>query len=218
LKRPDSRKDGFTMRKEQIKRMVSEGKISPQEGERLLEALRRSRSGEADREIARRAGKKTRSRRRLYIALAVIIAVVAATGLSLGLYFAFREVDSAGDLFKKGEKAFAEGDYEKAIECYKGGLEKEPSSSAGYNLLGMAYRFLYNQTGSTKYRQEEVEAFTRAIELVPNNPVPLVNLGATLFYQGEKGEAAGYLQRALEVYPDHPDRAGIEEMIREALQ
>lgn len=218
MKRPDSRKDGFTMREEQIKQMVSEGKISPQEGERLLEALRRSRSGEADREIARRAGKKDRGSWRTFIVLAVIISLLAATGLSLGLYFAFREVDSAGDLFKKGEQAFAEGEYEKAIEYYKGGLEKEPSSSAGYNLLGMSYRFLYNQTGSTKYRQEELEAFTRAIELDPNNPVPLVNIGATLFYQGEKKEAAGYLQRALEVYPDHPDRANIEEMIREALQ
>lgn len=206
------------MREEQIKKMMAEGKITRQEGERLLEALSRSRSGEAEREVARKAGKKTRSRGRLFLALAVIIALLAAAGLILGLYFGLRNEESAGDLFSKGECAFAEGDYEKAIECYKAGLEKEPSSSAGYNLLGMAYRFHYNQTGSTKYRQQEIEAFKKAIELDPNNPVPLVNVGSTLFYLGEKKEAAGYLERALAVYPDHPDRGGIEEMIREALQ
>ncbi len=205
------------MREEQIRRMVSEGKISPQEGERLLEALKRSRSGEADREIARRAGKKKGGRRRLYIALAVIVSLLVVIGLVL-LLFTLRESETAGDLFKKGEQAFAEGEYEKAIDRYQTGLEKEPSSSTGWNLLGMAYRFLYNQTGSTEYRREEVEAFTKAIELDPNNPVPLVNLGATLFYQGDKKEAAVYLERALEAYPDHPDRVGIEEMIRQALQ
>jgi len=205
------------MREEQIRRMVSEGKISPREGERLLEALKRSRSGEADREIASRAGKKREGGKRVYIFFAVIVLLLVIIGLVL-LFFTLRGNETAADLFKKGEQAFAEGEYEKAIDCYQAGLEKEPSSSAGWNLLGMAYRFLYNETGSTKYMQQEVKAFTEAIELDPDNPVPLVNLGATLFYQGDKKEAAVYLERALKVYPDHPDRVGIEEMIRQALQ
>lgn len=204
------------MREEQIKRMVSEGKISPREGERLLEALKRSRSGEADREIAGRAGKKVGKRGRSFIILAVIAAVALLVTTSLLLFFALRESETASDLFKKGEQAFAEGEYEKAIDCYQAGLEKEPSSSAGYNLLGMAYRFLYHGTGSTRYRQEEIKAFEKAIELDPNNMMPLVNLGFTLYYQGDKGKAALYLEKALEVYPDHPDRAKIEDMIREA--
>ncbi|MBU4176075.1 MAG: tetratricopeptide repeat protein [Actinobacteria bacterium] len=203
------------MREEQIRRMVSEGRISPREGERLLEALKRSRSGEANRDSARRSGKNRGGGRRIYIALAVIVSLLVTIGLAL-LFFTLRESETAGDLFKKGEQAFAEGEYEKAIDCYQAGLEKEPSSSAGYNLLGMAYRFLYHGTGSSRYRQEEIEAFEKAIELDPNNMMPLVNLGFTLYYQGDKGEAALYLEKALEVYPDHPDRVGIEEMIREA--
>lgn len=204
------------MREEQIKRMVAEGKISIGEGERLLEALDRSRSGEADRDSARRAGGKNPGLRRTRVLLAVIILLLVAAGVSIGLYFTFRETGSAGDLFKKGELAFAKGEYEKAIDYYRAGLEKEPSSSAGYNLLGMAYRFLYHETGSTKYRQEEINAFENSVELDPDNMMPLVNLGFTLYYQGNKSEAAVYLKKALEVYPDHPDRVEIEKMIREA--
>lgn len=205
------------MREEQIRRMVAEGRISPREGERLLKALERSRAGEADREIARRASRKRGSRRRGYVALAVIVLLLVVIGLAL-LFSTLRESETAGGLFKKGEQAFAEGEYEKAIDCYRAGLEKEPSSSVGWNLLGMAYRFLYNQTGNTNYGQEEIVAFEKAIDLDPNNMMPLVNLGFTLYYQGDKGKAALYLEKALEVYPDHPDRAEIEEMIRKALQ
>lgn len=201
-------------RENQIRKMVDEGKISPQEGRRLIDALERSRSGEAERDSARRAGKR-KGNRKAIIAL-IAAAVLVAVGVALGLFFWLSGGESASDLFEKGEAAFNQGDYEEALEYYKEGLELEPSSSVGYNLLGMAYRFLYNQTGNVSYREQEMEAFREAIELDPQDPVPLVNLGATLYYSGEKQEAAEYLKKALEVYPDHPDRAGIEKMIEDA--
>lgn len=204
------------MREEQINRMVSEGKISPEEGTRLLEALARSRSGEAELEIARKAGKKPVGRRPLYLALIIVSAALLATGLTLGLYFGLRNTESAGKLFVKGEEAFAAGDYDEAIRLYSAGLDKEPGSSPGYNLLGMACRFKYNQTADARYRQKEIRAFEKSIELDPGNYMPLVNLGATLFYQDQKDEAAPYFRKALELYPGNPERAAIEEMIKQA--
>jgi tetratricopeptide (TPR) repeat protein len=206
------------MREEQIKKMVAEGKISPEEGRKLLDALDRSRSGEAERAAARKAGKREQGRGRFLLVAAVAVAVLAAAGLGLGLYFGLRGGESANDLFEKGEAAFSEGNFEQAVEYYQEGIEKEPSSSVGYNLLGMAYRFLYNQTGDDSYREDEIGAFEKSIELDPRNPVPLVNLGATLYYSGHKQEAANYLNKSLEIYPDHPDRAGIEKMIEDAGQ
>lgn len=203
------------LREEQIKRMISDGKVSPEEGQRLLDALTKSRSGEAEIEIARQAGKKATNRRRLYLLIGIIAVAVLAAGLTLGLYFGLGSTESAAELIERGEKAFAAGDYDQAIKLYNDAVEKEPGSSAGYNLLGMAYRFKYNETGDTEYKREETAAFKKSIELGPYNFVPYINLGATLFYQNEKQEAAQYLRKALELYPDNPERATIEEMIKQ---
>ncbi|MBU1671507.1 MAG: tetratricopeptide repeat protein [Actinobacteria bacterium] len=206
------------LREDQIKRMVSESTISPEEGQRLLDALAKSRSGEAGIEMARQVGKRTRKRRWPLVLLIVVAVAVVATGITLGLYFILESPRSASELMEEGQAAFAAGDYDRAIELYTGATDKEPGSSAAYNLLGMAYRFKYNETADRKYKQEEIDAFEKAIELDPSNFVPYVNLGATLYYQGQLQEAAGYLEKALELYPNNPERAAIEDMIRQSEQ
>ena len=183
----------------------------------MKEALSGSSSGEAGGEIDG-GGNKGPGRGRLAALMAVLVAVIVAACVGLGLYLAFRDRESASSLFDRGARAFEEGRYDEAIDLYKKALEKEPESSIGYNLLGMGYRFLYLQARNTGYREKEVEAFRRAIELDPRNVAALVNLGATLYDQGDRAEAAAFLQKALDVYPDHPDRAQIEEMIRQAGQ
>lgn len=126
--------------------------------------------------------------------------------------------ESAADLFTKGGEAFEQGNYDEAIRLYEAGIEKQSDSSAGYNLLGMAYRFKFNQTGSHSMKAEEIDAFKKAVELDPRNHVALVNLGVTLYYAGQKKDAAAYLQKALDVYPQHPDRTRLEQMIEEGGQ
>lgn len=200
------------LREEQIKRMVEEGKISTEEGRRLMEALERSRSGEARIAMARDVKKKRKSGKLIMIAVLVVTAVVAA-GLALGLYFGLKGEETAGDLFEQGEHAFMEGDYAEAARLYESGLSMDPDSAVVYNLLGMAHRFQYNETGNPEYRQKELEAFRKAVQIQPDNPVQLVNLGATLYYMDQKQEACRYLEKALEVYPEHPDRENIEKLI-----
>lgn len=155
-------------------------------------------------------------RKRLAAALAIFLAALLAGSAAFGLILALRGDESASSLFSRGAAAFEEGRYEDAVDFYERALELEPNSSTAYNMLGMAYRFLYMQTRDTGYRENELEAFREAVRLDPRNHVALVNLGVTLFDQGDRAGALEYLTRALELYPDHPDRAQIEELIREA--
>jgi len=148
--------------------------------------------------------------------MALLLVLFLVVGLTAGLVLGLIDNRSSSELFEAGEEAFRQAEYEKAIELYEKGLEKKPDYSAGYNLLGMAYRFTFNKTGSAAARQKEIMAFRKAIELDPDNFVAYVNLGTTLFYHGSAKEGAVYLKKALELYPGHPDRAAIEEMIRQA--
>jgi tetratricopeptide (TPR) repeat protein len=145
----------------------------------------------------------------------VIIALILAAGAGFGIYLLMRDTRSASELFREGEKAFKSGNYDRAIELYRKGISKEPGSSVGYNLLGMAYRFKYNEIGDRKFKNEEIRAFEKAILLDPRNHTALINLGVTLFYEGQKKKAAYYLKESLKVYPENPERLAIEDMIRQ---
>lgn len=117
--------------------------------------------------------------------------------------------------FNKGAEYFQAGKYDEAIEMYKKGLELEPNSALGYNFIGMAYRFKYNTTRNAEYKNKEIEAFKKAVELDPTFWGAMINLGATYYYMGEKEKAALYFKKALEINPYHPEKAQIEKMIQE---
>ncbi|MGB3340618.1 MAG: tetratricopeptide repeat protein [bacterium] len=122
---------------------------------------------------------------------------------------------NAEQYLTEGAKCIEQGQYDKAIELYQQGIKLEPKSAMAYNLLGMAYRFEFNQTGDQKWRDKEIESFEKAIELAPDFAVALVNLGATYYYSGDKEKAAPYFKHALEVYPEHPEAEEIMQMIAE---
>ncbi len=126
-----------------------------------------------------------------------------------------RMIDTASqeDYFAKGIEAFHDQDYDKAIEHYLNGIEREPDSTEGYNLLGMAYRFKYNMSGNDEYRDKEIEAFRKAIELNPRNWMAHINLGMSLRLSGKVSKGNEHLKKALEINPDHPERDDILKMI-----
>jgi tetratricopeptide (TPR) repeat protein len=132
--------------------------------------------------------------------------------LSLVLLFVFCVVscshseEKAGELFKEGSQFFYQGNYDKAIKKYKKGLKNEPSNAIGYNLLGMAYRFRFNETGSQGYKDKEIDAFKKAIEIDPVLWVAYKNLAVSLYYQGRKKEAVPYLKKALQLQPNDPEK------------
>jgi tetratricopeptide (TPR) repeat protein len=122
---------------------------------------------------------------------------------------------SATSYFEEGALLVKKGKYNEAIEKYKKGLRKEPRSAVGYNYLGISYRNKYAQLRSLKWRQKEIGAFKKAIELDPNFYLPYINLGTTYYDMGNPKEAALYFKKGLEIFPEHPSKEVIEKMIRE---
>lgn len=120
---------------------------------------------------------------------------------------------TAADHFRKGEELAMKGDYDQAIASYQKGLEAEPHSAVGYNLLGMAYRFKYNSVRSEDWKEKELSAFRQAVASDSTFWPAYVNLGATLYYMGREAEAAPCFQRALDLYPGNPEREELESMI-----
>jgi len=116
---------------------------------------------------------------------------------------------------EKGMAQFERQDYDAAIASVNKAVELEPKSAVAYNMLGMAYRFKYNQVRNQELRDKEIAAFQKAIELDPNYWVALINLGATYYYTGEKAKAAPLFKKALELNPQHPEKEQLMNIIAE---
>ncbi len=161
-----------------------------------------------------KASQKRKFQIRALIAFSIVLAMTAT--LIPGLIFLFGETQSADELIRMGSSSFKEGNYDRAIDLYAKAAKKDPLRAEAHNLLGMAYRMKYRTTNNPKYREKEVQSFKKAIEIDPRNVSALVNLGTTLYDMNKRQEAVPYLRKALEIQPDHPDRAQIEELIEKA--
>jgi tetratricopeptide (TPR) repeat protein len=140
---------------------------------------------------------------------------VPAAGVLLLLALPGCRDKTAQDHFRKGEQLVTAGKLDEAIAAYEEGLDLEPKSAMGYNLLGMAYRLKYNALRSSEWKEMEIDAFQRAEEADSTFWPAFVNLGATLYYMGQREEAAPHFVHALALYPQNPEREQLEAMIRE---
>jgi tetratricopeptide (TPR) repeat protein len=122
---------------------------------------------------------------------------------------------TAQKYFDQGAERFQDKDYDQAIAAYLKGIQLEPASAVGYNLLGMAYRWKYNAVGASMWKEKEIDAFRKAVAADSTFYPAYINLGASLYYMGSKAEAAPYFERALVLYPENPERPALEKMIRE---
>ena len=123
--------------------------------------------------------------------------------------------ESAQNLLDDGIKLFQEGDIDSSIKKYNEALKVEPDNSIAYNLLGMAYRFKFNQTGTQEYKTKEIESFKKAIDLDPKYWIAYKNLAASLYYQDRKKEAVPYLEKALKLQPNDPEKLLLLQWIEE---
>ena len=121
--------------------------------------------------------------------------------------------DSPDKYMQEGFVNFQQQKYDEAIVNYEKAIKLEPRAAAAYNMLGMAYRFKYNQLGVPELRQKEMAAFQKAIEIDPKNWVAMINLGTDYYTDGQKDKAAALFKKALELKPDHPEKAEIEKLI-----
>ena len=120
--------------------------------------------------------------------------------------------DSAEKYMQEGFVNFQQQRYDEAIASYEKAIKLEPRAAAAYNMIGMAYRFKYNQLGVPEFRQKEMAAFQKAVEIDPKNWVAMMNLATDLSADGQKDKAAALFKKALELNPNHPEKAEIEKM------
>lgn len=140
---------------------------------------------------------------RLILATMALIALIGCGG------------DSAEKYLGQGVAHFQKQEFDLAIQSYEKAINLEPKSAAAYNLLGMAYRFKYNQLGNPDFKQKEIAAFQKAVDIDPRYWGAMINLGATYYYMGEKAKAAALFKQALAVNPNNPEKVELEKMIVE---
>ena len=121
--------------------------------------------------------------------------------------------DSADKYIQEGFINFQHQKYDEAVVSYERAIKAEPRAATAYNMMGMAYRFKYNQLGVPEFRQKEMAAFQKAVEIDPKNWVAMINLATDYYADGQKGKAAALFKKALELNPNHPEKAEIEKMI-----
>ena len=99
----------------------------------------------------------------------------------------------AVDEYEKAMKEAAKGNAEKAIEGLQRALRIAPDFSDALQSLGIQYIAL-------KRFQDGEAALIRARNLIPNSGVPLINLGALYFQQGQFQSDAGHSEEAAASY------------------
>src|SRR4030065_71741 len=105
--------------------------------------------------------------------------------------------DSAEKYIQEGFVNFQQQKYDEAIASYEKAIQAEPRAAAAYNMMGMAYRFKYNQLGVPELRQKEMAAFQKAIEIDPKNWVAMINLATSYSADGQKAKAAPLFKKDL---------------------
>jgi tetratricopeptide (TPR) repeat protein len=123
---------------------------------------------------------------------------------------------SAERHFARGDAHFQAEEYNRAADEYKKGLSIDPRSAPAWNRLGMTYRLMYNESRTTNLKKLEVDAFRRAVNADSTYWPGLVNLGATLYYLGQKEDGAVYIRRSLGVNPSNPDRSALEALLADS--
>ena len=138
----------------------------------------------------------------------ILITMLLATLLGCG-------GDSAEKYMQEGLANFQQQKYDEAIANYEKAIKLQPRASAAYNMIGMAYRFKYNKLRVPEFRQKEIAAFQKAVEIDPKNWVAMINLATDYYADGQKDKAVPLFKKALELNPNHPEKAQIQKLIEE---
>ena len=99
--------------------------------------------------------------------------------------------------FHVGTRLLNGGKPEEAIPLLKGLCEDEPENGAAYLNLGIAHHRLGQHTRA-------IECFTRAVELMPADARPLLNMAAAENALGHTDKAEQHLLHALQINPQQP--------------
>ena len=121
--------------------------------------------------------------------------------------------DSPDKYLQEGFRDFQQQDYDGAIKNYEQAITLGVKSANAYNMLGMAYRFKFQQTHDPALQESEIISFQKAVELDPKYLPAVINLAATYHSRGDQAQAAVWVKKALALNPNAPEKAQIEKLI-----
>lgn len=154
--------------KEKIKQLIHEGKINSEQATLLLNALKESE--ERKEKIFRQVlSQKKKREQGIWGVLSIwIVAVLVFIGFSVylgGIKSKLgRDVYKALDYFNQASTYMEKEEYGEAIKYCKKAIKEAPRFSLGYSLMGANYRLLYEKTGDSSLKEEELTAFKKANE------------------------------------------------------
>lgn len=117
---------------------------------------------------------------------------------------------------RHGIKCLQKGDYDCAIKEFEEEMLLEETSE-GFSYLGMAFRMKYNDTKKEEWKNNEIDAFEKAINLDDTSVIAYKNLAYTFYGLGEKKKAANLFTHALALNPNDPEKKQLEKIIEEGL-
>lgn len=146
---------------EKIRRLIEEGKLSPEEGSRLLEAFE---SAEARDRVVREELRRARSARggpRSWFLINLALLIVAFGLLAYAvMILPGRSAPEADEASRVSELVLGQ-DLDTVVERLETRLA-QPGAAADYRLLGQAYELRYQSSGDEEDRTRAAQAFARA--------------------------------------------------------
>jgi protein O-mannosyl-transferase len=144
--------------------------------------------------------------RRVYLALAAVVALILVGGHSLAARIFGRPSAEKPALAVAIGLAVILGaathrrneDYRSELAIWNNVLAHRPDNARAHNNVGSAL-------GREGKDEEAVQHFTRAISILPDYPDALNNLGAMLEKRGRIPEAIALYRKAISLYPPHVD-------------
>jgi tetratricopeptide (TPR) repeat protein len=110
-------------------------------------------------------------------------------------------------LFRRAGQYRDTGRFEEAAELVASGLRLEPDSTVGHLLAGSLHTVFRDMPRARA-------SFERVLTLDPTHPRALLGMARIALEEGDREASAGYLERALERYPDFPEARALLEVVR----
>jgi tetratricopeptide (TPR) repeat protein len=109
-------------------------------------------------------------------------------------------------LFRRASRYRDDGRFEEAADLVASGLRVEPDSAVGHLLAGSLHAV---------FREMHLAraSFERVLALDPTHPRALLGMARIALEEGDRTASAGYLQRALERYPDFPEATALLDVV-----
>jgi tetratricopeptide (TPR) repeat protein len=102
------------------------------------------------------------------------------------------------DQLANGEKLFAEGKVDEAVQCFEKVLAQDPNNTDAHNNLGVISYAVGNMESAEIF-------FLKTLEINPNHVNALMNIADVYTASGHINEAAKYLTKAVDLEPKKPE-------------